>query len=132
MDGPDKPLILYGAGKFSPSGKHELAVPTCSMSRACAARLPTIMVDEFNTTKVCSKCDTSLHPVATVNEQGQLRSVRGLRRCSSNVCAQSSFKNRDLNAALNILRCSPDRPISLNRGSIHPSRESWVLRRLEF
>ena len=38
-----------------------------------------------------------------------VREVRGLRRCSSTVCSQVSFKNRDSAGARNILRCLAER-----------------------
>lgn len=132
MHGPIAPTILFGASKFNPSGRHELSVPTTGISKACSQHHKTVFVDEFNTTKRCSHCASMLSPVATRNDEGSIREVRGLRRCGSNVCAQASFKNRDLNAALNILRCLPglQRPTHLSRGTINPSPVTWVLRKL--
>ncbi len=129
MDGPEAPIVLFGASKFNPSGRHELSVPTTGISKACSQRHRTIFVDEFNTTKRCSQCDSVLAPVLKQNEHGSIREIRGLRRCSSNVCAQASFKNRDLNAALNILRCIPGlpRPTHLSRGTINLRPVTWVL-----
>ena len=63
-----------------------------------------------------------------------MREVRGLRRCSSTVCARKAFKNRDSIGALNILRCFVDteRPATLTRnlkrGKVKLS--SFVLRTL--
>jgi hypothetical protein len=129
MDGSEAPVVLFGASKFNPSGRHELSVPTTRVSKACSQRHRTIFVDEFNTTKRCSQCDSVLSPVSKRNEDGLIREIRGLRRCSSNVCAQASFKNRDLNAALNILRCLPglQRPTHLSRGTINHIPVNWVL-----
>jgi hypothetical protein len=48
--------------------------------------------------------------------EGKLREVRGLRWCCSTNCR--TFKDRDLNAAINILRCfqsGAHRPHSLSR-----------------
>jgi hypothetical protein len=130
MQGPmqaNKPLILFGAAKFNPNSKNELSAPTTSLSRACSRRFKVLMVDEFNTTKVCSNCDCGLSPVKTRNLK---REIRGLRRCSSSVCSQTSYKNRDLNAALNILRCDlkNPRPKSLTRGTEITKGPIWYIR----
>lgn len=95
--GEEKPVIAYGAAKFNPNSKSELSAPTTFLSKRCAKHYPTIYVDEYNTTKVCH---------------------RGLRWCSSTKCR--TLVNRDLNAALNILRCfrsGTKRPNSLSRNS---------------
>ena len=125
MRGPkdsEKPVIAYGAAKFNPNSTSELSAPTTSLSKKCSTFYPTVMVDEFRTTKICYKCDCQLHPVSRkasgykyetikgVNIDLKLkknviidREIRGLRWCSSTKCRK--FYNRDLNAALNILRC---------------------------
>jgi hypothetical protein len=130
MKGDSKPLILYGAAKFNPNGKHELSAPTTYLSKHCSIHFPVQYIDEYYTSKVCSKCDQILRPVSS-RINGKVREIRGLRHCDSNVCAQTSFVNRDLNAALNILRCSPNRPKSLDRGTIHSKPKSWMMCRLE-
>ena len=112
-----KPIIAYGAAKFSPNGKHELSSPTTSISKKCSQHYKTEFVDEFNTTRICHDCDNLLNKVIKIVD-GKIRDVRGLKLCCSTSC-HSSFKNRDLNAALNILRCykSSIRPPSLSRNS---------------
>lgn len=113
MNGKEKPTIAYGAAKFNPNNKNELSAPTTYLSKRCAIHFPTVFVDEYNTTKVCACCDSKLSPVVV---DGQER--RGLRWCCSTKCR--TFHNRDLNAALNILRCfksATARPYSLCRNS---------------
>lgn len=113
MEGDVKPVIAYGAAKFNPNNKNELSAPTTYLSKRCAQHFPTIFVDEYNTTKICHCCNQRL---STVIRQGQ--EVRGLRWCCSTNCR--TFQNRDLNAALNILRCfrsATCRPQSLARNS---------------
>ena len=113
MKGSEKPTIAYGAAKFNPNNKNELSAPTTYLSKRCAIHFPTVFVDEYNTTKVCACCDSKLCPVVI---DGQER--RGLRWCCSTKCR--TFQNRDLNAALNILRCfrsATARPYSLCRNS---------------
>ncbi len=53
----DVPVIAYGAAKFNPCGKNELAVPTTHLSRVCATHFKTVMVDEFRTSQICASCD---------------------------------------------------------------------------
>lgn len=113
MNGEVKPVIAYGAAKFNPTSKNELSAPTTYVSKRCAKHFPTLFVDEYNTTKVCHCCDERLCAVSKDNRQ-----VRGLRWCCSTKCR--TFLNRDMNAALNILRCfrsSTNRPYSLARNS---------------
>ena len=122
MSGDIKPVIAYGAAKFNPNAKNELSAPTTALSKKCAQFYSTIMVDEFRTTRICCGCDYQLHPVGykEIGSDGSLtyREIRGLRWCSSTNCRK--FKNRDMNAALNILRCFKEgekRPKSLDRNS---------------
>src|SRR3990167_1951064 len=115
MKGEVIPVIAYGAAKFNPNGKNELSSPTTSVSRRCAKFYPVIMIDEYNTTKVCADCDNRLCKVVKKKAEG-LREVRGLRWCCSTKCR--TFKDRDSNASLNILRCfesGAHRPHSLSR-----------------
>ena len=122
MNGPVKPVIAYGAGKFNPTGKGELSAPTTSLSQRCSLHFPTVMVDEFRTTAICHECDCQLRPVGYREKQldgsSVYREIRGLRWCSSTKCR--TFKNRDKNAALNILRVflsGGNRPNCLSRNS---------------
>ena len=113
MNGEVKPVIAYGAAKFNPTSKNELSAPTTYVSKRCAKHFPIIFVDEYNTTKVCHCCDQRLCPVM---KDG--REIRGLRWCRST--KRHTFLNRDMNAALNILRCfksGTNRPESLARNS---------------
>ena len=113
MEGDIKPVIAYGAAKFNPNGKNELSAPTTFLSKRCSKHFSTILIDEYNTTKVCSCCDEKLLPVVKEGLE-----IRGLRWCGSTKCR--TFLNRDLNAALNILRCFESqtcRPLHLSRNS---------------
>jgi transposase len=116
--GEEKPVIAYGAAKFNPNSKSELSAPTTFLSKRCAKHYPTIYVDEYNTTKVCHGCDEKLCPILKRTGEDEKREIRGLRWCSSTKCR--TLVNRDLNAALNILRCfrsGTKRPNSLSRNS---------------
>ena len=77
----------------------------------------TVEVDEYRTSCVCPCCDALLRKVWKKKTDGKVHEVRGLRRCSSTVCSQASFKNRDSVGARNILRClqMSERPKSLTR-----------------
>jgi hypothetical protein len=129
MNGKSKPQILYGAAKFNPNSRNELSAPTTFMSSSCARFFPIRFVDEFYTSKICAKCNQVLSPVVTRDKKGQVREIRGLRRCKSNVCSQAPFMNRDLNAALNILRCGieAERPTCLARETRHPKGDRWMM-----
>jgi transposase len=126
IPGEQKPYVLYGASKFKCTGKGEKAVPVTYVAKRCAQYYKTEMVDEYCTTKVCCECNERSY---SVTENGQ--SVRGLRWCSSTNCRR--FFDRDLNAALNILRCpaSHGRPNSLSRDFFNrlPFNEKLLIRK---
>jgi hypothetical protein len=133
MEGTIKPLICFGSAKFKPNGKGELSAPTTSIFKACTKRFKVELIDEFRTTKTCVDCDHILSPVLIYSKKlGKYREIRGLRRCSSSVCSQASYKNRDLNAALNILRCESSfpRPKTLSRELSEelPKSKPWYLK----
>ena len=87
----------------------------------CRQYFETVEVDEYRTSCVCPCCDALLCKVTkkiqVADGTCKVREVRGLRRCSSTVCSQVSFKNRDSVGARNILRClaERERPKSLTR-----------------
>lgn len=138
-DPKPQPVIGYGAAQFASTGKGEIAAPTSSLYKKCCQHFKTIPVDEFRTTRICCDCNSELWKVTQkkmvtktkiteeVDELGILKfgvakedvevdqEVRGLRWCCSTECR--SFKNRDRNAALNILRCftGVNRPENLDR-----------------
>jgi hypothetical protein len=94
------PVIGFGAGKFAPTGKGELPVPTTSVFKRVSQRCKHVeMIDEFRTTQTHNKCMGRVHKVQK-SVAGEMRGVRGLCYCDSNC---HSFLNRDLNAALNML-----------------------------
>ena len=104
------PEIAYGKADFPPTGKGERSVPTVFVRRRCAKHFDITLVDEYNTTKVCHCCDQHLWHVNIAGKK-----VRGLKWCPT----RREFRDRDKNAALNILRCfrlgTNDRPASLTR-----------------
>lgn len=116
--GEQRPTIAYGAAKFNPTNKNELSAPTTYLSRKCSRYYITVMVDEYNTTKMCNGCGNRLHgvkyPITTTEGKRSYREVRGLKWCSSTRCR--NFLNRDKNAALNIRRIFMEgRPHCLSR-----------------
>lgn len=123
----DNVVLAYGTAKFAPGGKGELAVPVSRGFKECSTRFEIVPVDEFRTTKLYHKDFSVLNKVGTLRE-GKVRDVRGLSWYSTKENDKpSKFVNRDLNAAINILRCVtlPNRPIELSR---RPGLEKIVQR----
>ena len=94
-----------------------MSVPVKYVLEKCQTYYETHLVDEFRTSCVCPYCDKLLSKVIKINEEGKVRAVRGLKRCSSTVCARTCFKNRDSVGAINILHCFVNhvRPPTLSR-----------------
>jgi transposase len=114
---PDANTVLaYGSAKFASGGRGEMSVPTSRAFKECKSRIPIVLVDEFRTSKVHWKDDKILKTVVKRKEDGKLAVVRGLLWCGS-TNEINKFVNRDLNAAINILRCAtlPSRPTMLDR-----------------
>ena len=109
-------VLAYGSAKFAPGGKGEVSVPTTRAFKEMSYRLAIRLICEFRTSKVYWKDDSVLLRVAKKGVDGKLVDVRGLLWCSSTK-ETNKFVNRDLNAAINILRCAklPQRPDMLNR-----------------
>ena len=115
----DNVVLAYGTAKFAPGGKGELTVPVSRGFKECASRFKVVPVDEFRTTKLYHKDLSVLNKVATFKEE-KITDVRGLSWFSTNNNDKPSLSycvNRDLNAAINILRCAtlPKRPLELSR-----------------
>lgn len=110
---PDRRVVIaYGSAQFAPGGKGEISVPTSRAYAECSMRLPTLVVDEFRSTRVHHEDGTLLEGVQRRDTNERLR---GLLWCSST--NNTKFVNRDLNAAINIRRCvtNPVRPLELTR-----------------
>jgi hypothetical protein len=111
-DGSGRRIVLaYGDAGFSSSGIRELSVPTSGLVKACAKRYTVQMIDEFRTSQIHHYENAKL---AKVTQNGF--KVRGLLWCRST--RGCKFVNRDVNAALNMLRCyhgGEERPIALRR-----------------
>jgi hypothetical protein len=117
-------VIAYGSATFAPGGKNEISVPTSSIFNKFARAFPTVVVDEFRTTRIHHE-DGSL--LQSVKRRDTNEWLRGLLWCSST--NNTKFVNRDLNAAINIRRCvtSPVRPLELTRIKGQPRLPTNVL-----
>lgn len=122
-------VLAFGSAKFAPGGKGELSVPTTRAFKECSYRFKTITVDEFRTTRVYYKDGSLLEGVGILNK-GKVVKVRGLLWCCSTKC--NEFVNRDLNAAINILRCGvlPQRPTFLDRKASKGKLPNMVIRKI--
>jgi hypothetical protein len=125
-----KVIVGFGQAKFASTGRGEMAVPTTQAFKECARMWHTRLVDENYTTCVCHDCDGRTRDVRTeryINDELVVGFNRAVRRCTSKCKATGrSLKHRDLNAALNILRClnaelaGTPRPTALTRAGAPP------------
>jgi len=120
-------VIAYGSAKFAPGGKGEISVPTTSAYRvACQQKgLSVRPEDEFRSTRVHYQTERLLDKVRV---EGQEKPLRGLLWCgSTNNERQGSLVSRDVNAALNILRCakSVERPEIFDRKKAAERLPEW-------
>jgi len=97
-------VIAYGSASFVSSSRSEIAAPTSSIYKKMSQRFRTILTDEFNTSRICNKCKCELRNVKDQNNN----IIRDFKYCESNICLESRFVDRDLNAAKNILECFLD------------------------
>ena len=125
-----KVIVGFGQAKFASTGRGEMAVPTTQAFKECARMWHTRLVDENYSTCVCHDCDGRTGDVRTkrnINNELVIGFNRAVRRCTSECKATGrSLKHRDLNAALNILRClnaelaGTPRPTALTRAGAPP------------
>jgi hypothetical protein len=116
LRGDEIPLIAYGAAGIASGGRGERSVPVKGIQRLVRQTYPTVLVDEYNTTKMCPTCHVPLQLVkvqAWQRRDGSWKTVtcHDLRRCGNRGaggCASlgCSWKNRDEAASLNIGRCA--------------------------
>lgn len=109
-DSDKRIIIAYGTGCNIAGGKNEMSVPVSGIFKQCCQNFETKLTDEYRSTKVHHEDDSILDNIIRKDTGERLR---GLLWCSST--NNNKFVNRDLNAAINILRCatSSERPTSL-------------------
>ena len=136
-DDERKIVVAYGSAPIGPGGSGERSVPVKWLYREFVKRFDTYLVSEFRTTMVHYETDTLLTKVKVKTMGGKPpkggREVRGLRWCGST--KEGKFIDRDLNAAINILRCfeagARKRPRALDRNTaeaVPKKRESKYIR----
>ena len=145
-----RPVIVgYGAANYPSGGRGERSTPVKRVRRLFSQKLPTIFVDEMNTTKMCAYCGVPMSKIRAKRKRKRRGAgaadgaadgaveetfeetfeVHGARYCRQ--CAESGrgIKQRDTNAAKNIeaclLRCAPlasddTRPDIFRRDRQHP------------
>ena len=127
-DASTPPIVAFGGGQFRSGGNGLMSVPRKALIKKISYRTAVVIVDEYNTSKMCSCCGNRLcnpdlrprnnncpiGPPKTFTKQNEMR----LRRCQSEACqmvqscddasrvSQITLHrhwNRDVNAAINIL-----------------------------
>ena len=128
--GPDA-TVFWGDASINSSMKGTKSAPTTRQLVRARLHLKKIaLVDEFRTSKVCHCCDEQIYAVkrrAWVDGKRRTQEVRGLRWCSTS----RKFVDRDLNAAVNMLRCGTKRTENTTRGSekaesCGPQQTKWI------
>ena len=117
-------VVLYGSSKFAATGRGEVAAPVSRAFKEVKYRFPVKVVDEYRTTRIHHECMTDMKLVKSIKSS---RPVHGLRWCCSPNCCK--FVERDMNAAINILKCGttdvrPD--IFKRKGNITLSRTPLI------
>ena len=92
--------VAYGAATFPSSGRGEVPTPVKTFYRWMARTFPTVLTDEYNSSRVCAVCDAALWKVMK-EKNGKRVEHRDQRWCPD--CVR--LVDRDANAAHNISRC---------------------------
>lgn len=106
-------IVGYGTGWGGAcAGKGERSVPVKGMYIALLQafkrhRLQGGVVDvwEYNTTQKCHRCGEKLQVLYRPSLTARLQEDRDFRCCTQCIDQQRKFRNRDFNAAINILKC---------------------------
>jgi hypothetical protein len=125
LGNPSDIIIAYGSAKFAPGGKGEISVPTSRTFKECSYRFKTFVVDEFRSSKIYWKDDSVLQ---LIQRKDTGTTLRGLLWCNSTNQHICKFVDRDVNGAMNILRCfvSTKRPTILSRSKENSRIEQKV------
>ena len=99
-----KEEILIAYGNWSNIKQMKYIMPTMGkgLRRIIEKRFDIILIDEYNTSKLCSKCYTELK---NWNHQHRILCCNG---CSGSESKKSMFINRDINACVNIMNICKD------------------------
>ena len=100
-------LVLMGDANFNPSFGGGLTTPTIRIVNRLKRVFKVELIDEYNTSKLCSRCRHSLEgfsfPVVDGQNgsQGRIASY-SVRHCKNQQCVRMVW-DRDVNASINIL-----------------------------
>jgi hypothetical protein len=142
-----RPVIVgYGAANYASGGRGERSTPVQRVRRIFSQKVPTIFVDEMNSTKMCADCRLPMSKISARRVRRTRRGagaadgaaeetfeqtfeVHGARYCRECAKGGRGIKHRDTNAAKNIeaclLSCAPlasdaTRPDVFRRDREHP------------
>jgi hypothetical protein len=126
------PNPLIGYGNWSRSSQMKFQAPTMGrgLRRQIHQRFETLTIDEFGSSKYCHKCEKELKNL----EKRDGKKVHRCLVCEGCQCSESDkgvfrYVQRDINGALNILKCLEEwiktrtRPVGLRRTSNNDSKE---------
>jgi len=120
-------LIGYGNWSISKQMKHIMPTRGIGMRRAVAKKYRTVLIDEFKTSKICSKCSKELVNLKDTNNDKVHRVLTCIDcKSDSSESKKVTFINRDINACINILNILESwiehktRPEQFSREKIDP------------
>jgi hypothetical protein len=100
--GHKRTIVAYGDASFTSSARGNVAVPTSTLRRKISSRCRVVEIDEFRTSLLCCSCHSEMKGLVVDGEEGG-KGIYGVRRCINSACPRTLW-NRDVNAAVNILR----------------------------
>lgn len=103
----DKKICLaYGNWSLSKQMRHYLSTPGIGLKNKLSKYFKIITVDEYKTSKICSRCDKELEKFLIRKNprpyKEEYKTVHSLLRCKNVDC--NKLWDRDINASINMIR----------------------------
>ena len=94
-------IWAFGAAKFAHNSRGSASSPIWAFRTLLAALCLVVLVDEYNTSKRCSRCRSTGLVVKLARVPGEKKALHGVVKCDQ--CPGTI--NRDINSARNMLYC---------------------------